>query len=97
MTRATVTLRPVSNLAPKQPSLYPPQHQGRSREAVWKEGRGEREREGKKEGEGGREENKVGGREGRKKQKEGWREGRKERRDRGRPNFGPGWGEQSIR
>lgn len=88
MTRATVTLRPVSNLAPKQPSLYPPQHQGRSREAVWKEGSGERERERKKEGEGGREGNKVGWREGRKEGKVRGREGRKERRDRGSPTLG---------
>lgn len=84
MTRATVTLRPVSNLAPvKQPSLYPPQHQGRSREAG-ERGKGERERkERRKEREGG---GKQGGMEGRKEGgKVGGREGRKERRDRGSP------------
>lgn len=81
MTRATVPQRPVSNLAPKEPSLYPPQHQGRSRQVVWKEERREREREGKKEGEGGREGKKVEWREGRKEGKEGGREGKKGQRE----------------
>ena len=83
MTRVTVPLRPVSNLAPKEPSLYPPQHQGRSRQAVWKEGRRGREGEGKKEGKGGREGKKVGWREGRRRERgrERRKEGKKGQRE----------------